>query len=59
MQGYGGVPMQHQRGSTVGEGFSFGCGFILASFLAAIGMAVGIFLLILIFGQAVILSTLP
>lgn len=45
MQSYGVPGSSHPRGSTVGEGFVFGCGFLLASFLAVVGMAIGVVLL--------------
>lgn len=44
MQGYGVSPSPNPRGSTVGEGFSFGCGFLLAGLLASIGMGLVLFL---------------
>jgi len=44
MQGYMAPTPPHPRGSTVGEGFTFGCGFLLAGFLASIGMGLLFFL---------------
>ena len=45
MQGYSAPVQPKPRGSTVGEGFTFGCGFLLAGFLASIGMGLALFLL--------------
>jgi hypothetical protein len=37
---------------TVGDGFKFGCGFMLAAVLAQIGIGILAFLLVAIFGTA-------
>lgn len=48
MQGYMAPTPPNPRGSTIGEGFTFGCGFLLAGFLASLGMGLLFFLMTLL-----------
>jgi len=44
------APQKQPAQLSIGDGFSFGCGFVVASVLATIGMGVGFFLLTLLIG---------
>jgi len=44
---------------SIGDGFSFGCGFVIASIVASIGLSIGIFLWLVILGAILGRSFLP
>lgn len=46
-------------GLSIGDGFSFGCGFVIASIVASIGLSIGIFLWLLLLGIIAGRSFLP
>lgn len=44
---------------SIGDGFSFGCGFVIASIVASIGLSVGVFLWLLLLGLIAGRSLVP
>ncbi|MGC8874882.1 MAG: hypothetical protein ACP5SI_10625 [Chloroflexia bacterium] len=44
---------------SIGDGFSFGCGFVIASIVASIGLSIGVLLWLLLLGVIAGRSFLP
>ncbi len=51
-QPYYGPPAPQNTSVSIGDGFLFGCGFLLAGLVASIGMGLIFFVLTLILGAA-------